>query len=61
VRDGLDAIAREYGAEEMMVVTITWSHEARKRSYELIAGAFELVGVLPGGRVAAAAKGARIA
>jgi luciferase family oxidoreductase group 1 len=40
VRDGLSAIAAEYGASEMMVVTITHSHEARRRSYELIAEAF---------------------
>ena len=42
VRDGLEAIAREYGAEELMIVTITHSHEARKHSYELIAEAFGL-------------------
>jgi luciferase family oxidoreductase group 1 len=42
VRDGLQAIATEYGAEEIMIVTITYSHEARKRSYELIAQAFGL-------------------
>jgi alkanesulfonate monooxygenase SsuD/methylene tetrahydromethanopterin reductase-like flavin-dependent oxidoreductase (luciferase family) len=42
VRDGLEAIAREYGAEEVMIVTITHSHEARKRSYELVADAFGL-------------------
>jgi luciferase family oxidoreductase group 1 len=42
VRDGLDAIALEYGAEEVMIVTITHSHEARKRSYELVAEAFGL-------------------
>jgi alkanesulfonate monooxygenase SsuD/methylene tetrahydromethanopterin reductase-like flavin-dependent oxidoreductase (luciferase family) len=42
VRDGLEAIAGDYGAEEVMVVTITHSHEARKRSYELVAEAFDL-------------------
>ena len=42
VRDGLEAIAREYGAEELMIVTITHSHEARKHSYELVAEAFGL-------------------
>ena len=42
VRDGLEAIARDYGAEEIMIVTITHSHEARKKSYRLIAEAFEL-------------------
>jgi luciferase family oxidoreductase group 1 len=40
VREGLEAIALEYGAEELMIVTITHSHDARKRSYELIAEAF---------------------
>jgi len=42
VRDGLEAIAGDYGADEIMIVTITYSHEARKRSYELIADAFGL-------------------
>ncbi|MBA2439429.1 MAG: LLM class flavin-dependent oxidoreductase [Thermoleophilaceae bacterium] len=42
VRAGLEEIAREYGAGEVMVVTITHSHAARRRSYELIAEAFEL-------------------
>jgi len=42
VRDGLEAIAGDYGADEIMIVTITYSHEARKRSYELIADAFDL-------------------
>jgi luciferase family oxidoreductase group 1 len=37
VRAGLEAVADEYGAEEVMIVTITHEHEARKRSYELIA------------------------
>ena len=37
VRAGIEAVANEYGAEEVMVVTITFDHEARKRSYELIA------------------------
>jgi luciferase family oxidoreductase group 1 len=42
VRAGLEAVAEEYGAEEVLVVTITHDHEARRHSYELIAGAFEL-------------------
>jgi luciferase family oxidoreductase group 1 len=42
VRVGLQAVAREYGADELMVVTITYDHEARRRSYELIAEAFGL-------------------
>jgi luciferase family oxidoreductase group 1 len=42
VRAGIEAVAAEYGAEEVIVVTITYAHEARRRSYELIAGAFDL-------------------
>jgi luciferase family oxidoreductase group 1 len=42
VREGIEAAAREYGAEEVIVVTITYSHEARRRSYELIAAEFGL-------------------
>jgi luciferase family oxidoreductase group 1 len=37
VREGLQAVASEYGADEVMVLTITHEHEARRRSYELIA------------------------
>jgi alkanesulfonate monooxygenase SsuD/methylene tetrahydromethanopterin reductase-like flavin-dependent oxidoreductase (luciferase family) len=40
VRAGLEALADEYGAEEVMVVTITHDHDARRRSYALIARAF---------------------
>ena len=42
VRADLEALASEYGADEVMIVTITHSHAARCRSYELIAGAFDL-------------------
>jgi luciferase family oxidoreductase group 1 len=42
VRSGLEAVAEEYGAEEVLVVTITHDHEARKRSYELLAEALGL-------------------
>jgi len=42
VRAGLEAVAGEYGAGEVIVVTVTHSHAARKRSYELIAEAFGL-------------------
>ncbi len=42
VREGIEAAVREYGADEAMLVTITYEHEARRRSYELIAKAFEL-------------------
>jgi len=36
VKAGLNALADEYGADELMIVTITHDHDARKRSYELI-------------------------
>ena len=42
VRGGLEAVAGEYGAEEVLVVTITHDHAVRRRSYELIAEAFGL-------------------
>ena len=42
VRAGLEQVAREYAAEEVIVVGITFDHAARRRSYELIADAFEL-------------------
>jgi luciferase family oxidoreductase group 1 len=40
VKAGIEATAAEYGAEEVMVVTITYDHAARKRSYELLAEVF---------------------
>jgi luciferase family oxidoreductase group 1 len=42
VRAGLEAVASEYGAEDLQIVTITHDHAARRRSYELIAEAFGL-------------------
>jgi len=39
VRPGIEAVAEEYGAGEVMVVTITYDHRVRRRSYELIAEA----------------------
>jgi luciferase family oxidoreductase group 1 len=42
VRDGLLRVAGEYGAEEVIVVTICFDHAARRRSYELIAEAMDL-------------------
>ena len=56
VRAGIEQVAEEYGAEEVIVVTITYDHAARRRSYELIAEAF---GLQPGGAVPAEAAGAR--
>jgi luciferase family oxidoreductase group 1 len=42
VKPKLEAVVEEYGADELMIVTITYDHEARKRSYELVAKAFDL-------------------
>jgi luciferase family oxidoreductase group 1 len=42
VRAGIVDVAAQYGAEEAIVVTITYDHAARRRSYELIAEAFGL-------------------
>ncbi|HEX3317009.1 MAG TPA: LLM class flavin-dependent oxidoreductase [Solirubrobacteraceae bacterium] len=42
VMAGIEQVAEEYGAEEVIVVTITYDHAARRRSYELIAEAFGL-------------------
>ncbi len=50
VREGIEQLARDYGAGEVIVVTITHDHEARKRSYELVAEAF---GQAPRGAAAA--------
>jgi luciferase family oxidoreductase group 1 len=45
VKAGIESVAREYGADEVMVVTITYDHAARRRSYELVADAFAPSGV----------------
>jgi luciferase family oxidoreductase group 1 len=42
VKADIEEAAAEYGAEEVIVVTITFDHEARRRSYELIAEQFGL-------------------
>ena len=42
VRAELEQVAAEYGAQELIVVTITHDHGHRRRSYELLAEAFEL-------------------
>jgi luciferase family oxidoreductase group 1 len=39
VRAGLEQVAAEYAADEVMVVTITHDHAARRRSYELLSAA----------------------
>ena len=40
VRAGLEEVVAAYGADEAMLVTITYEHEARRRSYELVTEAF---------------------
>jgi luciferase family oxidoreductase group 1 len=52
VRAGLEQVAAEYGAEEVLVLTITHDHDARRRSYELIAQAFGLGSAEPSSSVA---------
>jgi luciferase family oxidoreductase group 1 len=42
VRAGLLALAEAHGAEELVVVTITYDYASRLRSYELLAEAFAL-------------------
>ncbi len=42
VRAGVEELASEYLADEVIVVTITYDHEARRRSYELLADTFGL-------------------
>jgi luciferase family oxidoreductase group 1 len=42
VRERLEALAAEYQADELIIVTITHDPKARRRSYELLARAFGL-------------------
>ena len=42
VEQGIRKVAAEYQADEVLLVNILHSHEARRRSYELIADAFRL-------------------
>lgn len=42
VREKLEQLAADFGAEELVVVTITHDFAARLRSYELLAGVFGL-------------------
>jgi hypothetical protein len=38
----LEALAAEYKADELLLVNILHDHQARRRSYELVAEAFRL-------------------
>ncbi len=41
VKAGLLDMAQRYGADEVMVLTITGDYDSRRRSYELLMGAFQ--------------------
>ena len=41
-RELLEALAAQYSADELMILTITGDYASRLRSYELLAGAFSL-------------------
>ena len=42
VRAGIEEVAAAYQADEVIVVTITYDHSVRRRSYELLADTFDL-------------------
>jgi luciferase family oxidoreductase group 1 len=42
LRSDLERLAADYGTGELLVVTVTYEHAARRRSYELLADAFSL-------------------
>ena len=44
VRRQVEALAKEYGAEEVLLVNILHDHAARRRSYELVAETFAMEG-----------------
>ena len=46
VKRGILEVAERYAAQEVLILTITFEHAARRRSYELIARAFGLAGEL---------------
>ena len=46
VRDELEEMAGELRIDELVVNTIVWDREKRLRSYELLAGVFDLSGLL---------------
>jgi hypothetical protein len=41
VKKGIEEVLEEYGTDEVMIVTITYAPETRRRSYELIAEMFQ--------------------
>jgi luciferase family oxidoreductase group 1 len=41
VRRAVEAVAADYGAEEVLLVNILYDHAARLRSYELVSNAFQ--------------------
>jgi luciferase family oxidoreductase group 1 len=52
VAAGLREVAAEYAADELIIVAITHDHGARRRSYELIAEAFDLLASRPAEQIA---------
>ena len=48
VRRGLDSFAAETGADELMVTSQIYDHEARLRSFEVTAGARDALGLVRG-------------
>lgn len=42
VKDELESLAESFGADEVLLITITHDHAARVHSYELLADAFDL-------------------
>ncbi len=42
VKQGIEDLVALYGAQEAMILTITYDHEARRQSYKLLAEAFGL-------------------
>ncbi len=58
VRAGIDELVAAYRADEVIVVTITHEHAARRRSYELVAEAMDLTPAADGVEAAATASAA---
>jgi luciferase family oxidoreductase group 1 len=52
VRAQLEQLADDYGASEVIIVTITHDHEARRHSYELLSSAFDLPSLTHAGTTA---------